>query len=218
MRIKTMFSTFKSKFSALLLSALMSLSAIAPQPAVVVPVASTVATVFTSTVTTVSVTAIATVTTTAALLAPAQADAQAFSDYLENKLVDFVFRGQTLTAPATIYVGLSTTACSDSSVGTEVSGGNYARVAVTSSLANWAGTQSAGSTTASSGTGGVTSNNGVISFPMPNATWGTVTHWFLIDASSGGNPLFCAALTSSQTINSGNAVSFAAGALTVTLQ
>lgn len=151
-------------------------------------------------------------------LAPQPAQAQAFSDYLENKLVDFIFRAQSLTAPATVYVGLSTAACSDSGFGTEVSGGSYARVAVTSALANWAGTQSAGSTTASTGTGGVTSNNAAINFPTPSAGWGTVTHWFLADASTSGNLLFCAALTTSKTINSGDTVSFAAGALTVTYQ
>jgi hypothetical protein len=155
----------------------------------------------------------------AAAVTPRAAQSQTFSDYLENKLVDHIFRGQSLTAPATIYVGLSTTACSDSSFGTEVSGNGYARVAVTSALANWAGTQSAGSTTASTGTGGQTSNNAAISFTTPTGSgWGTVTHWHLSDASSSGNLLFCAALTSSKTINAGDTVSFAIGALTVTLQ
>jgi hypothetical protein len=45
-----------------------------------------------------------------------------------------------------------------------------------------------------------------------------VTHWGLVDAASGGNVWVCAALTVSKTINSGDSVSFAAGALTVTLQ
>lgn len=150
-------------------------------------------------------------------LVPQGAQAQAFSDYVENKIVDLLLRNQTFTPPATVYVGLSTTACSDSATGTEVTGGNYARVAVTSSLANWAGTQSAGSTTASSGTGGQTSNNAAVSWGV--VTWsGTVTHWFLIDASSGGNLLVCAALTSSKTVNSGDTVSFGTAALTVTVQ
>ena len=86
----------------------------------------------------------------------------AMSDYLENKLIDFVFRGQAYSAPTTIYVGLLTTGTSDANTGqVEVTGGSYARVAVASSLTNWAGTQSAASTTASSGTSGTTSNNGV---------------------------------------------------------
>lgn len=146
------------------------------------------------------------------------AQAQALSDYAENKIVDAVFRAQALGAPATLYWGLSTSACSDSSFGTEVSGGAYARVSVTASLANFAGTQSAGSTTVSTGTGGQTSNNAAINFATPSAGWGNVTHWFIADASSAGNIWICDDLTTSKTINSGDTVSFATGAMTVTLQ
>lgn len=142
----------------------------------------------------------------------------ALSNYLENQLVDHVFRGQTYsaTSPASFHVALYTSAPSDAGGGTEVSGNNYARVAVTRSLAAWAGTQSAGSTTASSGTGGVTSNNAAITFPTPSGSWGTVTHFGILDAASAGNLLFHGALTVSQTINTGNTVSFAAGQLQIT--
>ena len=156
-----------------------------------------------------------------AALAPQPSQAQAFSDYVENKIVDLLVRGQAFTAPATIYVGLSTAACSDSGFGTEVANSNnYSRVSVTASLANFAGTQSAGSTTASSGTGGQTSNNGAINFPTPSGSWGTVTHWFLADSGThnAGNLLICDDLTVSKTINNGDTVSFAIGALTVTVQ
>lgn len=149
----------------------------------------------------------------------------AWSDFAENKLIDWFFRAQAIgitgataaagTGPATLYVGLLTAAPSDAGGGTEVSGGSYARVAVTSSLANWAGTQSAGSTTASSGTSGTTSNNNAVTFPAPTANWGVVTHYAVYDASTGGNPIFYAALTTSKTINNGDAApAFAAGALT----
>ena len=148
------------------------------------------------------------------------------SDFLENKVIDWLFRAQAIgitgataaagTGPANLYVGLLTAAPNDAGGGTEVSGGNYARVTVASSMANWAGTQSAGSTTASSGTGGQTSNNGAVSFPTPNATWGSVTHFGIYDAATTGNLLFHAALTDPKTINNGDSVSFAAGALTVT--
>lgn len=142
----------------------------------------------------------------------------AMSDYLENKLVDHIFRAQSFSAPATLYVALFTSAPSDSGGGTEVSGGNYARASVTSSLANWAGTQSAGSTTASSGTGGQTSNNGAITFNAPSgANWGTVTHFGIFDAASSGNLLFHGALTAPKTINDGDAApSFQTAQLAVT--
>jgi hypothetical protein len=140
----------------------------------------------------------------------------AMSDYLENKLVDHLFRAQTLSAPSTLHIGLLTSAPSDSGGGTEVSGNNYARVAVTSSLANWAGTQAAASTTASSGSGGQTSNNAAITFPTPSGNWGTVSHFGIFDAASGGNLLFHGALTIAKTINQSDTVSFPAASLTIT--
>ena len=140
----------------------------------------------------------------------------AMSDYLENKMVDQLFRGQTAPTTSTLYVALLTAAPSDNGGGTEVSGGAYARVAVTSSLANWAGTQSAGSTTASSGTGGQTSNNIAITFPTPGATWGTVTHFGIYDAATGGNLLFHGALSIAKTVNESDTVTFPIGTLSVT--
>ena len=141
----------------------------------------------------------------------------AMSDYLENKLVDLTLRGQAFTAPATLYVSLHTGATTDAGGGTEVTGGSYARVAVTASLANFAGTQSAASTTASSGTGGATSNNSTITFPAPTANWGLVGWFGIWDASTGGNLLFHGALQTQKTINNGDAApSFAAAALTIT--
>jgi len=152
----------------------------------------------------------------------------AFSDFAENKLIDFFFRAQALgitgataaaaTGPATLYLALYTANPTDSTAGTEVTGGAYARVAVTSSLANWAGTQGAGTTVASSGSTGTTSNNAVITFPAPTANWGVVTGVGALDASTAGNLLFYSALTTNKTINNGDAApSFAAGALTFQL-
>jgi len=138
------------------------------------------------------------------------------SNYLENKIVDQLFRGQSAPTTTTLYVGLLTAAPNDAGGGTEVSGGSYARVAVTSSLANWAGTQSAGSTTASTGTGGQTSNNTAITFPTPTAGWGTVTHFGIYDAATGGNLLFHGALTIAKTINQADTVTFPAASLSIT--
>lgn len=150
-----------------------------------------------------------------ALLFAGLVQAAALTDFAENKVVDALLRGQALGAPVTGYAALYTTCPTDSTAGTEVTGGSYARVAITSSLAGWAGTQSAGSTTASSGTGGTTSNNGVITFPAPTANWGVVTCWGILDASTAGNLWVYSALTVNKTINNGDAApSFAAGAAT----
>ena len=141
--------------------------------------------------------------------------AGAMSNYLENEIIDHLVRGQPFTAPTTVYFALATTAGSDAACGTEVVGGSYARVAVASSLANWAGTQSAGSTVASSGASGTTSNNTVITFPAPTASWGVVVEYCVLDAASGGNLLWRTSLTTNKTINNGDAApSFAPGAAT----
>lgn len=142
-----------------------------------------------------------------------------FTNYAENKLQDALWRGQALGAPATWYVALAT-AVADAEAGTitEVTGGSYGRVAVAASLANFAGTQSAGSTTASSGTSGQTSNNASITFPVPSASWGNVTHVALFDAPTGGNAWVIKALSTPKTVNNGDpAPNFPAGALTHTL-
>lgn len=141
----------------------------------------------------------------------------AMSDYLENKIVDWLLRGQAFTPPATVYVALFTTNDNDAnSSAVEVTGGSYARVAVASSLANWAGTQGSGTSVASSGTSGTTSNNNTITFPAPTANWGTITGIGIFDASTAGNLLFYGALAQSKTVNNGDAApNFPAAALSV---
>jgi hypothetical protein len=139
------------------------------------------------------------------------------SDYLENKFIDALLRNQAFPTIATLYFALFTAAPSDSGGGTEVTGGNYARAALAASLANFAGTQSAGSTTASSGTGGQSSNNVAITFNVPSANWGQVTHWGLFDALTGGNLLVWGALTNPKNINNGDpAPSWPIGTLQIT--
>jgi hypothetical protein len=144
--------------------------------------------------------------------------AQAMSNYLENKLIDHVFRGVSFTAPTTLYIGLATTSASDTGCGTEVAGSNYSRAQLNPSTTNWASTGGAGTTTnPSAGTGGQTSNNSTITFATPSGSWGTVTTVCVFDASTSGNLIFYTNLTTSKTINSGDTVSFAAGALTFTI-
>lgn len=143
----------------------------------------------------------------------AVAQAAAMSDYLENKLIDHVFRGTSFTAPANIYVALYTSSCSDTGGGTEVTGGSYARVAVATGTTTWTNTQASG-TGASSGTGGTTSNSSAVNFATPSAGWGTVTYVGLTDASTSGNLLVCSALTTGKTINTSDTVSFPTGTLT----
>lgn len=107
------------------------------------------------------------------------------------------------------------TAFLDAGTITEASGGAYARASIAASLTAWAGTQSAGSTVASTGTGGQTSNNAAITYAAPSANWGTVWGFALYDAVSSGNAWFTAPLTTPQDVLNGQAApSFAVAALT----
>lgn len=129
----------------------------------------------------------------------------ALSDYLENALINHIFRNTDFTRPANIYVALFTAAPSDSGGGTEVSGGSYARQAIaTGGSSGW-----------DAASGGATANTSTLTFPTATASWGVVTHVGLFDASSGGNLLFHGALTASKTVGSGDIFRFNAGDLDV---
>jgi len=148
--------------------------------------------------------------------------AVSFTNYGENKFMDALLRGQALGAPGTWYVGLSTTVPTEAGVVTEPGGGWYARQAVAATLAAWAGTQGAGTTAVSSGTSGTSSNNAQINYPNPTTAGAQISHWFLVDASSGGNVWLYGEITDNAgtpitiTLNIGQLLFFAAGELRIT--
>lgn len=140
------------------------------------------------------------------------------SNYLENKLVDFLFRGGAYTPPSTLYFALCTSTPSDASTGSsisEISGGNYSRQSLTATSGNWYSTQG-DNTATSNGTNATTSNSSSIAWN--SVTWsGTVTSVAICDASSAGNILFYSALNNSKTLVSGDSISFAVSGLSIQL-
>lgn len=70
---------------------------------------------------------------------------------------------------------------------TEATYGSYARQSLASSLVAMSGTQGAGTTLASTGTSGQTSNNAAITFPSPTTGTGSIFGWFASDALTAGN-------------------------------
>ena len=142
------------------------------------------------------------------------------SDYLENKIIDHLFRQVSFTAPTALFVGLYTATPSDTGGGTEVSTTNtgYGRAALAPSTTNWAATNGATTTSAtSSGTSGTTSNNVAVTYGTPVSTnWGTVSFFGIFDATTAGNLLWWGALTAPKTINVGDAApSFAISSLSL---
>jgi len=144
--------------------------------------------------------------------------AGSFTDYAENKIVDYLFRGQASGTPSTWFVALYTTCPTDSTAGTEVTNANgYVRVSVgANALTNWASTQ--GNTSVSSGTTGTTSNLAAINFAtVTTSSWGTIQCFGLVDSGTygGGNLWVYSAITTPPTLTVGSTASFAIGTLTV---
>lgn len=134
----------------------------------------------------------------------------AASNYLENKVLDHVLTSTGYTAPTTRYLALFTntsgSAAANLEAGTltdEVSptASAYARKAVTFAAAS----------------GGSSATNATVTFDAATASWGTITHVAVMDASSGGNVLFYGAVTTSKTIDSGDTFQVTSGNLTIAL-
>ena len=124
-----------------------------------------------------------------------------FTNFLETEILDHVFAGAAYTAPATKYLALFT-AISNGETGsvTELSGDAYAR-------------QSVAFTTS----GDTTSNNAAVEFPTATGSWGTVTHVGVYDASTSGNLMAYATLSSSKAIDTGDVFRVPSGDLDMTL-
>jgi len=126
--------------------------------------------------------------------------------------------GEVITDGTAVFTE-QTVALQANTAAVEPSGNAYARVAVLGALTAWAGTQGAGTTVASTGVSATTSNNAVITFPTPTGTWTVspiqVWGFATFDAAIVGNLLRYGGLAANQIINTGNTVSFAAGALTI---
>lgn len=119
------------------------------------------------------------------------------SNYLKGKIVEEVLRNVGYTPVATVYLALYTSNPTVADTGTEVTGGSYARQAVTFGAHS----------------GGAVSNTGEISFTaLPAAT---ITHFGIRDASTAGNLLYFGALSSAIITSAGSEAVFAIGDIDV---
>ena len=123
------------------------------------------------------------------------------SNFLENALINATLRNTTYTSVATVYVSLWTSDPTDAGSGTEVSGGSYARTAVTFGAPS----------------NGVTLNSADVTFPTATGSWGVVGWIGINDAATSGNLLYHSPLDTSKTIDSGDIFKISTGNLSVTL-
>ena len=125
------------------------------------------------------------------------ATSNAATNYLERRLLHFLFKNNSLSFSSpgdSIYVGLCT-AVSAAETGslTEASFGGYARQQVAAASWTTIGADSTDTQTAK--------NASEIEFPARTDSGNvTITHVFIVDASSSGNILFVGALDASKTL------------------
>lgn len=124
----------------------------------------------------------------------------AMSNYLENEILDHILGTGAFTHPSTVYVGLATATFGEGNTGTELTGNGYARQSATFSAAS----------------NGTTSNSSAIEFPAATGSQGTISHFGIFDASSGGNLLIHGAFSASKTIAAGDILKIDTGDLDVT--
>ena len=127
--------------------------------------------------------------------------AAAISTYLANKILDHTLKNTSYSPPATVYLGLYTSNPNNDNSGTEVSGNNYSRTSISFSSAS----------------GKTTSNSAPVVTASASGSWGTVTHFGILDAASSGNLLYYGSFASSNLVSSGQAVCIALGDLDITL-
>ena len=123
------------------------------------------------------------------------------SNFLENALINATLRNTSYTSPSVVYLGLYTSDPTDADTGTEVTGGSYARQAITFGAPS----------------NGVSTNSAAIEFPQATGNWGTIGWVGIKDALSGGNLLYHTPLDASKTISTGDIFRIAIGSLSVTL-
>jgi len=124
----------------------------------------------------------------------------AASDYVENLALEWLLTSNSATRPTAWYIGLHTADPTDAGTGTEVSGGSYAREAVSFTVTN-----------------DTASNSATVTFSAATANWGTITHVGVWDSLSGGELLFHGAVTTSKTIETGDTFQISSGNLDITL-
>lgn len=130
------------------------------------------------------------------------------TSYFENLVLDAILgSSRGADVPATVYVGLFTSAPDDGGGGDEVesSGTGYARVAVANTDDNWPD--------AASGTKVCATK---IQFPLVVSTWGDLSHFGIFDAATDGNLLVYGEIATPTAPDVGNAPFFAAFTLAVT--
>jgi hypothetical protein len=139
----------------------------------------------------------------------------AASDYLENKILNYIFDQDSFSVPTT-YLALFTNVGEGGGTSSNLEAGtltdevdyanvgvNYSRYQIYFDLA----------------TTGTTQNSSTVTFDPATASWGTITHIAIMDSDTigTGNVLFWGEVTTAKTIDIADQFQVSAGNLTITI-
>ncbi len=128
------------------------------------------------------------------------------SNWLEEAILNYFFRNQSVAQPTTVYLALYLNDPTDADTGTEVSGGGYSRKQVTFGAPAQVGDKA------------VISNNAKIEFDIATTDWGQVSHWGIRTAQTGGNLLCSGSFSRVENVQTGNRFTIEVGNLQVTME
>lgn len=138
--------------------------------------------------------------------------ANGFSDYLEGKILDWIFKKTAMpAAPTNLYLSLHTADPGDTGA-SELTGGNYSRAQLDPDTNNSTNTNWNAKDT--SGTASRITNKLDIAFPQANADWngGSAIGYFAIwDTNVAGNCLMSGTITGGIVVRNGNTARFMGG-------
>lgn len=139
------------------------------------------------------------------------------SNYLEQAILDHIFRTATFNKPDSLWIGLTSTVLTDTEV-SDVSGrevanaGNYARKQLNAGNSNWDAVDQVNGS-------GHTQNTSAVEFNIASADWGWVSGMFIADSGTWGtgNILFYGGVATPKLVGNGDQIKANAGSIDIYL-
>ena len=116
----------------------------------------------------------------------------------ENRVLTWLLTTSNVTRPTAWVVALHTGDPGEDADQAELIGDGYARIAATFTVS-----------------GSTAENDAAIIFGPATAPWGTVSHFSVWDAVTGGNPLYKGALLTPRVVDATDRIAFDVGALEI---
>lgn len=130
----------------------------------------------------------------------------AASNYLEEAILNYFFRGQTVQQPSELYLALYINDPTDNDTGSEIRGAGYQRQRIRFDAPTQVGDK------------GSIVNTETVEFPIAEGDWGQISHWAIRTAASGGQMLTRGAFSRLESIKEGNKFIIEKGNLQITME